>query len=235
MSQDKLSEFYTDGRYSEHNPDWHAADAAWKAAQILQAIDSCNINFDQCTEVGCGTGLILEHLSAALPKKNYFGYDISPIAKQFWQNRKKTILFSQEDYVTSGKDTDLLLLIDVFEHVPDYIGFLRQLRKKTKWVIFHIPLDMHVSGLLRDMQIHTRTKVGHLHYFSRATALATLRDCGYEIVAERFTLLSQQTVEGKRLLTYPANVMRKTLQVLSQGLAAKLMGGYSLLVVCKTS
>ena len=34
--------------------------------------------------------------------------------------------------------------------------------------------DMHVSALLRDRQLYVRRQVGHLHYFSRATALATL-------------------------------------------------------------
>jgi hypothetical protein len=91
---------------------------------------------------------------------------------------------------------------------------------------------MHMSALLRDRQIYARQKVGHLHYFSRATALATLEDTGFRIVDDQLTNLSQETIEGQRALTRVANVARRGVQSVSQKLAAKILGGYSLLVLC---
>jgi hypothetical protein len=137
------------------------------------------------------------------------------------------------DFTTTDVRADLLLLIDVFEHVEDYMGFLRKLANRARWFVFHIPLDMHVSGLLRDRQLHARQQVGHLHYFSRATALATLTDTGYRVVDQELTRLSQQTSEGRRGLTVVANLFRGCVQTLSMGLAAKLLGGYSLLVLAE--
>jgi hypothetical protein len=95
-------------------------------------------------------------------------------------------------------------------------------------------LDMHISGLLRDRQLHARRQVGHLHYFSRATALATLEDTGYVIIDDELTNLSQETTEGRRTLTKFTNLARSGVQAISPGLAAKLLGGYSLLALCRT-
>jgi hypothetical protein len=142
------------------------------------------------------------------------------------------VTYRLEDFTASSETYDLLLLIDVFEHVEDYMGFLRKLAGRARWFVFHVPLEMHMSALLRDRQIYARQKVGHLHYFSRATALATLEDTGFRIVDDQLTNLSQETIEGQRALTRVANVARRGVQSVSQKLAAKILGGYSLLVLC---
>jgi len=67
---------------------------------------------------------------------------------------------------------DVVMAIDVLEHVEDYFTFLRKISKKGKYKIFHIPLDMSVSAVLRiSPLIDGRKKVGHIHYFSKDTAL----------------------------------------------------------------
>ena len=78
-------------------------------------------------------------------------------------------------------------MLDVFEHVEDYIGLVREVRPKAKYKLFHIPLDLSVQavarrgGLLRRRDDHA-----HLHYFTKETALRTLMDVGYR-VADGFT------------------------------------------------
>ena len=75
------------------------------------------------------------------------------------------------------------MAIDVFEHVEDYFGFLRKLREKAEYKIFHIPLDLSVQTVLRSSPIiKGRKSVGHIHYFTKETALETLKDTGYEII-----------------------------------------------------
>jgi len=44
---------------------------------------------------------------------------------------------------------DSLLCIDVFEHVEDYIGFVKTLKSKATYKIFHIPLDISVLSVIR--------------------------------------------------------------------------------------
>ena len=76
-----------------------------------------------------------------------------------------------------------------------------------------------------------REEVGHLHYFTKETALATLRDAGYEIVDWCYTpgaLLNPRSLKAK-LVSLP----RKLLSALNQDLTSRVLGGYSLLVLAK--
>ncbi len=225
---------YHDGSYRENNPDWHAIDSRWKAELIASMLTRNAVEYRSCVEVGCGAGQVLSHLAELIPGKAYTGYDVSPDAAALWGSLQQTsVSYRLGDFRSTSETYDLLLLIDVFEHVEDYMGFLRSLSRRARWYVFHIPLEAHLSALLRDRQIHSRQQVGHLHYFSRATALATLADTGYGIVKEEYTHLSQETQEARRALTRLANVARAGIQLFSIDLAAKLIGGYSLLVLCR--
>jgi 2-polyprenyl-3-methyl-5-hydroxy-6-metoxy-1,4-benzoquinol methylase len=228
------NDIYADGSYRANNPGWHSADSAWKADRIAAILTRNSVDFTSCIEVGCGAGQVLARLSQRMPGKKFTGYDVSPDAAKFWAARPDAGLsYHLQDFTEADESCDLLLLIDVFEHIEDYMGFLRKLAGRARWFVFHIPLDMHLSGLLRDRQLQARRQVGHLHYFSRATALATLADTGYVVIADEFTNLSHETTESRRPLTNFANVARTGLQAISPSLAAKVLGGYSLLALCR--
>lgn len=176
---------YTQGQYLENNPTWHIEDSAWKAEQIFKIIQNNNLQPLSICEVGCGSGEILNQLYLKMSNGlNFTGYEISPQAYQNCQEKAKDRLSFKLGNLHQEENTyfDLLLCIDVFEHIEDYFGFLKNLRQKSKYQIFHIPLDISVSSVLRSTPILTaRQLVGHLHYFSKETALATLKDTGYEI------------------------------------------------------
>jgi 2-polyprenyl-3-methyl-5-hydroxy-6-metoxy-1,4-benzoquinol methylase len=230
----QFKDIYADGTYRANNPDWHSADSAWKADRIAAILTRNSVDFTSCIEVGCGAGQVLARLSQQMPGKHFSGYDVSPDPAKFWAARPDAgLTYHLQDFTEADECSDLLLLIDVFEHIEDYMGFLRKLARRARWFVFHIPLDMHMSGLLRDRQLHARRQVGHLHYFSRATALATLADTGYVVIEDEFTNLSHETTEGRRALTIFANVARTGLHAISPNLAAKVLGGYSLLALCR--
>ena len=230
-----MNSIYTDGSYRDNNPAWHSQDSVWKADRIARILAKNSIEFASCAEVGCGAGRIVARLAERMPGKNFAGYDISPDASKLWtMSPQSSLSYHLEDFTKSNRAYDLLLVIDVFEHIEDYMGFLRKLAAKARYFVFHIPLDMHFSGLLRDRQLHARQQVGHLHYFSRATARATLMDTGYVIIDDEFTNLSQETTDGRRALTRFANLARRSVQAVSPDLAAKVLGGYSLLALCRT-
>lgn len=129
----------------------------------------------------------------------------------------------------------MLLCIDVFEHVPDYLSFLERLRGRASRFIFHIPLDLSALSLLRPARLmKTRYGVGHLHMFTAETALAVLKDTGYETLDSFFTAGGLELEKNqKRLRTVLANLPRRVLGKFSPRLAARILGGYSLLVFAK--
>lgn len=126
------------------------------------------------------------------------------------------------------------MAIDVFEHVDDYIGFLKGLEKIGNTFVFHIPLDMNVSAVVRRRFNALRQRVGHLHYFSKETALATLEYYGFKVISFRFTSGSSDLASAHEgCKTVIGNFARRTLHYYPQDLAARVLGGYSLLVLAR--
>lgn len=227
---------YLDGEYIENNPLYHIGDSPWKAQQILNLLNKHNLQpVASVCEVGCGAGEILRQLQSLMPAETiFYGYEISPQAVALCKRQENERLsFYCEDLLS--KDTkvfDILLCVDVFEHVEDYMGFLRQLQHKAKYKIFHIPLDMSVQTVLRCTPIvRYRATIGHLHYFMKETALSTLRDTGYDIVDCVYTPGSIDRAKSRKAKL--AKLPRKIFSLISPDLTVRIFGGYSLLVLAR--
>jgi len=226
---------YTNGEYLSRNPTWDEEDSPWKAEQISRMISRNDLRHHSICEVGCGAGAILQQLSQILPEDVVFdGYEISPQAYEIAvRKQEERLRFHLSDLMSDEGDTyDILLVIDVFEHVPDYIGFIQACGRKAKYKIYHIPLDVHVSSVFRASLTDARDSVGHLHYFTAETALAILKDSGQNILDVCYTdggiALQKMHPSTKRMV---ANIPRRILSRFSVPLTARLLGGYSLLVL----
>ena len=128
---------------------------------------------------------------------------------------------------------DIAMAIDVFEHVEDHFGFLRKLKEKAEYKIFHIPLDLSVQSVLRSAPIiNFRKSLGHIHYFTKETALETLKDTGYEIV-DYFYTASSFEVSNRGWKGDLLRIPRKLVFAVNKDLTVRILGGYSLLVLAK--
>jgi SAM-dependent methyltransferase len=222
---------YLDGTQLAAAPDWYESDAAWKAERVRQMMRKHGIDPASICDVGCGTGGVLDHIRQTVrPTTKLVGYEMSPQAIALApEERKQRITFVTEWSEAHDGRFDLMLVLDVVEHVEDYLGFLRSIRGRADLFIFHIPLDVSVQTVLRASPFtRARESLGHLHYFSRDTALATLRDTGYEVIDEELTQPGIDLWAGKSRM---AKVPRRVAFRLSPGLAARILGGFSLLVL----
>jgi cyclopropane fatty-acyl-phospholipid synthase-like methyltransferase len=229
-----MTDIYQDGTYLANNDGWHVADSPWKATQIKRAIESNGVEFDSVAEVGCGAGEVLAQLATFYPNKSFVGYELAPQAFSMCSERRQEHLqFHCASLLDAQTRFDLLLCIDVFEHVDDYFGFLRGLKSKATHAIFHIPLDISAQSVLRGGKLlRERRRVGHIHMFTRDTALATLEDCGYKIVDSFYTAGSIDLPN----LSWKARLMKLPRQILfamAPDWTVRLLGGYSLLVLAK--
>ena len=228
-----MTSIYDDGTYQQNNATWHVDDSPWKARQALAMLEKHGMVPKTVCEVGCGAGEILRQMSLALPKAAFTGFELSKEAFAMCQSRASERLhFYNSDVVLPGRPFDLLLSMDVFEHVEDYFGFLQSLKPKATHKIFHIPLDVSVLSVLWGSMMATRKAVGHLHYFSKDTALATLRDCDYEVIDYAYTR-SFDELGGKTFTSRLALLPRKLLFAISPDMASTLLGGCSLIVLTK--
>lgn len=221
---------YRDGEYLACNPDWHDAHAPWKAEHVVSILREADWDGMSICDIGCGTGGVLHAMAPRLPGVQLLGYDISPQAVELAEKYGNDVEVVLGEFGADERAFDLLLALDVFEHVDDYMGFLRSLHTKAPMAVFHIPLEMSVYGLLKGTMIASRANLGHLHYFSYRTALATLEGTGWTPVSYRFTrgIFETDQISGLRRLKWApvAGVAR-----LSERAASVIAGGFGLLVL----
>jgi cyclopropane fatty-acyl-phospholipid synthase-like methyltransferase len=231
-----VQQIYTEGKYLEENPAWHIEDSPWKAEHIRRIITQNMLEPKTICEVGCGAGGILEQLQAKMnPSCLFWGYEISPQAFELCQSRSNQRLNFELGDLQNKQNIffDLMLVIDLIEHLEDYFGFLKNIKPKSEYKIFHIPLDISVQSVLRLTPIlNLRESVGHIHYFTKEIALEALKDSGYEIV-DYFYTAGYVELPAKSMRNHLARIPRQLLYSIHQDLAVRVMGGYSLMILAK--
>ena len=187
-------------------------------------------------EVGCGAGEVLKQLQATMdPACEFWGYDISPQALALCQTRANDRLHFALGDVPRDRVApfDLILVLDVMEHLEDYYSFLRALRPQASSLILHLPLELSVQTILRRQALtYTQAAYGHLHYFTKETALQAVRTAGYEVLDAVYTrrALEQPSRQlPRRLMRLP----RALLFALHQDMAVRVLGGLGLLVLAR--
>jgi len=226
---------YRDGRYLEKHPRWHTEHSSWKAAQVIRMIERAELKRMAASvcEVGCGAGQVLRQIQKVLaPDCSLLGVDISPQAiamcRQHGDPRLRFELIRDETEIPEG--FDLLVAVDVIEHVEDYLGFLRCLRAKARYKIFHVPLDLSVQSVLRRSGlIERRESHAHLHYFTKDTFLRALADTGYEVKDVFYSKRSIEIGSGiaQRIVSLPRSAGFR----INPDLTARVLGGFSLAVL----
>ena len=225
---------YSDGEYLAANPTWSEEDSAWKAERIHELWLRTGLPLPATVaEIGCGVGRILATLRAKLPQTvSCSGFDIAPDAIRRAETLAgKGLSYHCEDLTKSDLKFDALLCIDVFEHVENPFDFLRTIRRLAPIVVFNIPLEMHVAGVLINHQLWTRRQYGHLHFYTAAVALETLKECGYSIIGTAYVsrLMDLPRSASEYIFWLP----RKLLSLLNPEWSARIFGGTSLLVVAR--
>jgi cyclopropane fatty-acyl-phospholipid synthase-like methyltransferase len=90
-----------------------------------------NLNPNSICEIGCGAGEILHQLYMQMEKTVlFFGYEISPYAFELCKQRQEERLrFKLENIFDTSSFFDVIMAIDVIEHIEDYWGFFEKTEK----------------------------------------------------------------------------------------------------------
>lgn len=226
---------YTNGEYLANNPSWGSEDSEWKAVFINTLLKRNGLVPHSVAEVGCGFGGVLFHLSKLNPAIGQLhGFDISPQAiGQAKQLESDKLTFYLDDFTERpAGNYDLVLVVDVIEHLENYIEFLRKINSAGTAFIFHIPLDLSCRTLLKPhVTLQQRTSVGHLHYFSKDHVEWFLRDAGYKIKDWLYTFPEVDREKPRSIKAAVKKVLRKFSFFLSKDLSAKIWGGYSMMIL----
>ena len=236
MSNSTVEKFYTSGDYLEKNPLWHTEESSWKAEHVMRMINRHKISARTICEEGCGAGEVLKQLQRRLDDEcDFLGCDVSPQAIELCRSRANEKLHFElgDATIISGRFFDVILVLDIIEHLEDYFSFLRTIKERALYKIFHIPLDLSVQAVLRATPlIRDRERYGHIHYFTKETALQLLRDLGYDIIDWFYTAVALD-LPSANLKNIVMRVPRRLLYSINMDVAVRLLGGYRLLVLTK--
>ena len=226
---------YVNGEHLQNNPDWHVHASGWKAQHVLRILRRHQLSPHTVGEAGCGAGEVLRQLQLNMdPQCIFSGYDISPQAIGLARRLENQHLHVKLADIFEEPDAyfDLLLILDVVEHVEDYFAFLRGLKSLARDKIFNFPLDLSAQALLRtDGLMMRRRTYGHLHYFTKDLVLQSLVGEGYEVIDWFYAPFGMDFPVGMRgkIIRWP----RILCSAVSQDLAARLLGGFSLFVLAR--
>jgi SAM-dependent methyltransferase len=233
----RFGERYLTGEHLAKNPGWHAHESAWKAGHVVRMLARNGLAPKRIGDVGCGAGEVLRLLQARLPADcEFWGYDVSPQALALCAGRGNARLhfrLADPTREAGAAPFDLLLVLDVVEHVEDCFGFLRALRPRGRRAIFEVPLDLSVQTVLRGRPLlRERDHSGHLHYFTKDLALQLLRDVGYE-VRDHFYTAAALDFRSPSLRNRLPRAPRRLLGAVHEDFAVRLLGGYRLMVLAE--
>lgn len=231
---DPSADPHVNGEYLQKNPTWHVEYSPWKAANVLRLLEKHGIHPRSVGDVGCGVAEVLRQLQLKMdPECRFWGYDIAPEAIRFARSRENEHL--KVELADFGEvetpHFDLALVLEVLDHIEDYLGFLRMLRTRATWKIIGFSLDITVQSSLRTgVYQGWRDKLRHLHHFNKEIALDTLRHCGYEVVDSCYGPWPNQS-SGLGALVL--KTVRGATFAIDQDLSARLFGGCNLVVLAR--
>lgn len=198
-------------------------------------LDRSGLAPTRIAEVGCGAGGILEALRERLdPSPVCVGYEISPQAFAMAKKREVDgLAFKLGSPSDDPSSYDLVLAMDVLEHVEDYLGFIRSLKPVARWQMLHIPLDLSIVSLANPLYLQmAREHVGHLHYFTLETALASLEQAGLLVKDWFYTSVElDQGAPGRKRL----HRLRKLIYRYQPHWVVRWLGGFSVLVLTEAN
>jgi len=231
----KPYESYESGSYLANNPTWDEEDSEWKATQVLKAFGRNQLRPKSIVEVGCGAGGILAALHKVLPEVEYSGYEIAADASKFWaKHTDKKITFVVDDFLEAkSAHFDVLLLLDVIEHVPNPFEFLSALKGRADYFVFHIPLDLSALSVAREQPLLlVRQKVGHIHYFTKGLALSLIQESGFNVLDWFYTGAAFSAPQAT-WKSYLARLPRRLAYAVNRDLGVRLFGGDTLMVLAQ--
>jgi protein-L-isoaspartate O-methyltransferase len=210
---------------------WHVQDSPFKASWINRMLARHpELRPNTICEIGCGAGAILSELQKTLPKATFTGYEISPQANAIsTRYANETCRYVLGDAFADSALYDLVLVMDVVEHVEDCFSFMRQSKHKGRLKLYHIPLDASAQRILRG--VNEWDTCGHIHIFTIETAIKSLEYTGHRIID--WILSDGALSRPGSFLCQLGNALRRPLAKLSPKLAVRLFGGYSILILAE--
>ncbi|MDZ8052245.1 MAG: class I SAM-dependent methyltransferase [Aulosira sp. ZfuVER01] len=181
---------YTSGEYGLRHRDWHLDDATYKVRDIMPALKAAiaSINSDvlRIADVGAGVGGVVVETVKQLTQ-NYqnlavdaVGFEISPYAVKAGRELFPNLDLHQKFFESSDGPFDVVLFIDVLEHLENPWEMLRIARDNSRYIIVRQPLLDNFSTFRHNNYSNQRETWGHIGYFNYYSFMDMTKATGWQ-------------------------------------------------------
>lgn len=222
-----------EGGYSESELEWLRICAADKARNLQQLVGRHPVA--SVLEVGCGSGAVLSEVRRRGVGTQHVGVDMAdprahlqPAAAglDIHTYDGRTLPFADQSF-------DLVYATHVVEHVPDPRGFLAELRRVSKGLIYlEVPCELHMRATRDSLQ---RTlDIGHINAYTPEGFALLVQTAKLSIIASDLFDHSLDVVAfgGPRWKGQVKHALRSALYGLSRQWASRTFT-YHFAVLCR--
>lgn len=135
------------------------------------------LEFKSVLDAGCGSGALLEDIHHQYPEVELNGIEFADLGVRMARQRNPTASIEQHDLKSKALDRkfDLVMCVDVLEHINDDLTAMENLYKMTaKFLLVVVP-----TGPLFEQE---RINVGHVHGYSPAEVNSKLEKSGFQVI-----------------------------------------------------
>lgn len=176
-----------DGDYSEEAMRWRRVGGADKAANIASLLGDSQV--ESVLEVGCGTGCVLAELRQRGIGSTFVGVDMAdPGAHRDPSADGMTLLdYDGEKLPFEDDSFDLVYASHVLEHVQDERGFIRELARVSRKLLYiEVPCELTIRASQSALQ--QSLNIGHINSYTPLSFAMTLETTDAEPI--RFEVFS---------------------------------------------
>jgi len=258
MKRHKIEDMYSSDLYMRGNQ-FIEEDSEWKTSILEPFVDTFAKHHAAkditILDVGGGSGLIMKSVTARLrdlhgKRVRQLALDLSPgflnLQKENNPLIDKTIKASIDNSGLADAEVDLVLLIDVLEHLFDTSSAYREIRRLSSFALIKVPLEDNFSMRLLEYLVAYRSKreksVGHINFYNFKELYRELSINLGEVVeasyADVFSYMLN-SAERRSKLTVPRKVychLASFCHKLSPSLTARVFNDFAVyLVKCRFS
>lgn len=166
-----------------------------KAKNILNVLGKETENIHSILDLGCSCGWILDELRENIFCEYSFGLDLSSSILSSIKGRQKEnsyFIAGDCEYLPFSKNSfDLVISLDVIEHIANPEKFLKDISRISDNIVLKIPLENVFENFVWESfkKIVNFLNKGknkdfhqHINFYSKKTAEKLLKDCDLEIV-----------------------------------------------------
>ena len=201
-------QLYTDGGYARKHPDWHLPDAPAKArdlagglAELLRRLPGKRLRL---ADVGAGVGGVLTEVVQVVRKLDPevhvdpVGFEVSHQAVRTAQQLFPDLPMRCKILEASDGPFDVVLLVDVLEHVENPWELLRATRDTSRFLLLRQPLLENFSTFRHDNYLGQREQWGHIGFFTCRSFLDMAAATGWFPVKADLMAPWELATSGKR-------------------------------------